>query len=108
MRDIATIDSELLFADLQMIDTRLSRINNGHKKKLEHPLEEETLKKCQDFLMEEKPLKLLELSEEEKESVKHIPFLTDKPMLIVINIDEDQLAADDYPQKEQVLSLIHI
>ena len=104
MRDIATIDSELLFADLQMIDTRLSRINNGHKKKLEHPLEEETLKKCQDFLMEEKPLKLLELSEEEKESVKHIPFLTDKPMLIVINIDEDQLAADDYPQKEQVVA----
>ncbi len=102
MRDIATIDSELLFADLQLIETRLSRISQGNKKKLEHPLEETTLNKCLDFLMEEKPLKLIELSEEEQESVKHITFLTDKPMLIVINIDEDQLAADDYPQKKAV------
>lgn len=102
MRDIATIDSELLFADLQLIETRLSRINTGNKKKQEHPLEEATLLKCQDFLMEEKPLKLIELDEDEREAIRHITFLTDKPMLIVVNVDENQLAADDYPQKDAV------
>ena len=102
MRDINIIDNELLFADLQMIETRLSRINGGNRKKMEHPMEEATLKKCQDFLMEEKPLKLMEMTEEEAESVRHISFLTAKPMMIVVNVDEDQMAADDYPEKEQV------
>ena len=102
MRDISTIDLELLFADLQLIETRLSRINSGHKKKTEHPLEEQVLKKCQDILLAEKPLKLMDWSEEETEALKHITFLTNKPMLIVVNIDEAQLALGDYPGREQV------
>lgn len=99
MRDVATIDTELLFADLQLIETRLARISGGPKKKMEHPLEEPTLKKCQDLLLEEKPLRLLKLTDEEQEALKHITFLTNKPMLIVVNLDERQLAAKDYPGK---------
>ncbi len=102
LRDIATIETELLFADLQLIETRLSRINAGSKKKLEHPLEEATLKKCQELLLEEKPLKLLELNEEESEALRHITFLTNKPMLIVVNVDEKQLASGEYPQRAEV------
>lgn len=102
LRDIATIETELLFADLQLIETRLSRINGGHKKKVEHPLEEAALKKCQDLLLEEKPLRLLELSEEEDEALKHITLLTNKAMLIVVNLDEAQMQAQDYPQKAEV------
>ena len=103
MRDIATIEMELLFADLQLIETRLSRINSGHKKKLEHPKEEEVLKKCQTLLLEEKPLKLMAWTEDETEALKHITFLTNKPMLIIINIDENQLMANDFPHKAEVL-----
>lgn len=102
MRDIATIDTELLFADLQLIETRLERIRGGNKKKTEHPLEEPTLLKCQALLEEEKPLKLLELSEEETEALKHITFLTNKPLLIVVNLDENQFANNQYPQKSEV------
>ncbi|MDO4732723.1 MAG: redox-regulated ATPase YchF [Bacillota bacterium] len=102
MRDIATIEMELLFADLQLIETRLSRISGGPRKKVEHPLEEACLKKCQDLLMEEKPLRQLELSEEEQEALKHITFLTNKPMMIVVNVDEAQLSANDYPGKAEV------
>ncbi len=102
MRDINTINMELLFADLQLIETRLTRINTGNKKKLEHPKEEEALKKCQSLLEQEKPLNQLELTEEEAEALKHITFLTNKPMLIVLNLDETQLAQNDYPQKEAV------
>lgn len=102
IRDIEIINTELLFADLQLIETRLERINSGHKKKLEHPLEEECLKKCQAFLEEEKPLSGLELNEEEQEALKHITFLTNKPMLIIANLDEGQLTEDDYPGKEDL------
>ncbi|MDO4581426.1 MAG: redox-regulated ATPase YchF [Bacillota bacterium] len=102
LRDIETISMELLFADLQLIETRLTRINSGHKKKLEHPKEEEVLKKCQAALMDEKPLKLLQLNDEETEALKHITFLTNKPMLIVVNVDEQQLSSGSYPQQQQV------
>lgn len=99
LRDITTVNMELLFADLQLIETRLSRINNGKKKKLEHPQEESALLKCQAWLEEEKPLKSLTLTEEEAEGLRHITFLTNKPMMIVINVDEDQLISDDFPGK---------
>ena len=102
MRDIATIDMELLFADLQMIETRLERISGGTKKKGEHPLEQETLKICQSFLMEEKPLKLIDLTDEQREAINHITFLTDKPMLILVNVDEKQLSEGEYPGKKEV------
>jgi len=102
MRDIDLIAAELLFADLQLIETRLQRIRSGPKKKLEHPLEEVTLDKCQAFLMEEQPLSALAFSEEEREALKHITFLTEKPLLIVVNLDENQFAAGDWPQKQQV------
>ncbi|MGI5892189.1 MAG: redox-regulated ATPase YchF [Bacillota bacterium] len=99
MRDINIINSELLFADLQLIETRLLRINSGHKKKVEHPAEEAALLKCQACLEEEQPLKNLHLTDEEKEALKHITFLTTKPMLIVINLDEEQLSSGEWPQK---------
>lgn len=102
MRDIEIINTELLFADLQMIETRLNRINSGHKKKLEHPLEEEALNKCREWLEEERPLMSLSLSEEETEALRHITFLTNKPMMIVLNLDEEQLASGEYPQKEEL------
>lgn len=102
IRDISTIDAELLFADLQLIETRLNRIRGGAKKKLEHPLEEEALEKCQALLMEEKPLKLFSPTEEEQEALKHITFLTTKPLLIVVNLDEEQFSSNDWPQKQQV------
>ena len=102
MRDIEIINTELLFADLQMIETRLNRINSGHKKKLEHPLEEEALNKCREWLEEERPLMSLSLNEEETEALRHITFLTNKPMMIVLNLDEEQLASGEYPQKAEL------
>ena len=102
LRDISTINMELLFADLQLIETRLSRINAGKKKKLEHPEEESALLKCQKWLEEEKPLKTLELSSEEEDALRHITFLTDKPMMIIINVDETQLSENNYPQREEL------
>lgn len=102
MRDIATIDSELLLADLQLVETRLDRIKNTSKKKIENVLEEPTLEKCQALLEEEKPLKLLQLTHDEQEAIKHISFLTTKPLLIVVNLDEQQFSSNNYPQQAEI------
>jgi len=102
MRDIAAINTELLLADLQLIETRLDRIRSGQKKKPEHPFEEVALEKCQALLMEEKPLQLSALTEDERESLQHIAFIASKPLLIVVNLDEEQFGSGQWPQKKQV------
>ncbi|MGI6711326.1 MAG: redox-regulated ATPase YchF [Bacillota bacterium] len=102
IRDLETVNMELLFADLQLIETRLSRINSGKKKKLENPLEESTLLMIRDILESEKPVSSISFTEEEKDAIKHITFLTNKPMLIVINLDENQFTTGCYPQKQQI------
>lgn len=102
MRDLETVNMELLFADLQLIETRLARINSGKKKKQENPLEEVTLLKIRDTLENEEPVNTVSFTEEEREAVKHMTFLTNKPMLIVVNLDESQFTSGLYPQKEEI------
>jgi len=104
MRDLETVNMELLFSDLQLVETRLDRINSGKKKKMENPLEETVLLKIQEVLENEQPVSTISFSEEEREAIKHITFLTDKPMLIVVNLDEKQFTTGSYPQKEEIHS----
>ena len=102
--DIMPISQPLIWSAVSrsaIIENRLAA-QRGPRRKPSNPLELPTLAKCQEFLLTEKPLKLLELSAEERESVKHIPFLTDKPLLIIINVDEKQQAAGDYPGRAAV------
>ncbi|MDD2497661.1 MAG: redox-regulated ATPase YchF [Desulfitobacteriaceae bacterium] len=102
LQDLETVNMELLFADLQLVETRLERINSGKKKKLENPLEEVTLLKIRDVLENEQPVSSISFTDGEKEAVKHITFLTDKPMLIVVNLDEKQFTSKAYPQKDAI------
>ncbi|MGI6685495.1 MAG: redox-regulated ATPase YchF [Bacillota bacterium] len=102
IRDLETVNMELLFSDLQLIETRLARINSGKKKKMENPLEETVLLKIQEVLENEQPVSTISFSPEEKEAIKHITFLTNKPMLIVVNLDEKQFTSGSYPQKEEI------
>lgn len=99
-RDIDTIDTELLLSDLDICETRLSRIKGQSKKKLENQLEEPVLEKIKAALEEETPMSSLELSEEEQEAVVHLSFLTNKPMVLVVNLDEEQFKTGEYPNKE--------
>lgn len=103
IRDLETINLELLFADLQLIEKRVNRINCGKKIDPEQEQELRALEKCQGFLEEEKPLQQAELTVAEKQSLKHIQFLTEKPMILVINVDEKQLVERDYPGRTGVL-----
>ncbi|KKM09753.1 hypothetical protein SY88_16220 [Clostridiales bacterium PH28_bin88] len=102
MRDIETVNMELLFADLGLVETRIERIKGGKKITKENQLELAAIEKCRAVLEEEKPVYQAELTEEERSGLRHIAFFTEKPMLLVINVDEKQLATGDYPQREQV------
>ena len=62
----------------------------------------EVLEKCKKALEEEKPLRQLDLSDEEKKIIKSYSFLTLKPIIYLANIKEEEL---DNPDNEYVLKV---
>ena len=104
MRDIETVNLELLFADLGVIENRIQRIQTSKKVTKENLEELEVLKKCKDGLENGLLIHNLNLEDEEKEILKTFSFLSEKPMILVSNIDEDQLANNDYPSKEALIN----
>ena len=90
LRDIEFFNNELIINDLLFIEKRLERLEKERgKKNMEQ--DKDLFLKLQNHLEENKPLRTLELSEEEKNSLKGYSFLTLKSMLIVLNIDEKDL-----------------
>lgn len=100
MRDIETINMELLFADLGVIDNRIERIKTSKKVTKENLAELEVLKKCKEGLESGLLIHNINLADEEKDHLKTFGFLSEKPMMLVVNVDESQLRVNDYPSKE--------
>jgi len=105
LRDIETISMELLFADMELLEKRIERIKSGKKIKKEAAVEMELLQKCLQALENEIPLHRAGLSEEERLSLRNYNFFTEKPVILVINMDEEQFKTHDYPQKEELAAL---
>ena len=95
-RDIATIDLELAFSDLAIIERRLERIEislKGAKQPERQGLlhEQERLMKIKADLEKDVPIRELKLTSDEARTIANYQFLTAKPLLVVVNIGEDQL-----------------
>lgn len=101
-QDLELIHTELLFADLEIVEKRIERIESGKKKKESEQEELEILKKCQEILEGEGRLETLEVRPEQAELINGYGFLTQKPMVVVVNLDEDQWRAAKYPGQERL------
>ncbi len=95
VRDVETVNFELIFADMETVSKRLQRaekmIKSGDKK---YPAEVAALKKVYDTLESGAPASRAELDEAEKEIVRGLFLLTDKPTIYVANIAEGDLNKD--------------
>lgn len=92
--DFRTIYTEFILADMAQIETRLERMEKQYGKKGPSvQLEKELLEKCLDHLNNEKPLSMLALSEAEDKQVRGFQFLSRKPMMVVVNSPEKDLAS---------------
>jgi ribosome-binding ATPase YchF (GTP1/OBG family) len=98
IRDIATISYDLLLADLDLIEKRIERIH-ASKKKNQMLKELDLLERLKTTLEDEKPISSLQLDQEEQLIMSTYQFLTSKPLLICLNLDDDDLISLDYPQK---------
>ncbi len=92
VRDIETINLELVFADLETIEKRIDNVKKKIKADKKYAQELEVLEKVKEWLSQGKPTRTMELNEEEKEILKDAFLLTMKPILYIANVSEEQLS----------------
>ncbi len=95
-RDLSVIETELLLSDLGVVEGRVDRLaKQAAAKKADRDLRElALLKKCRSALESETPLRELDLSPDEEALLRGYRFLTLKPLVAVVNLDEDDIRAE--------------
>ncbi|HVQ30679.1 MAG TPA: redox-regulated ATPase YchF [Vicinamibacteria bacterium] len=93
LRDAKMLELELILADLQAVEKRLERLEANIKKgnKAEDVADKVLFLRMKEFLESERPLRELETTEEEKRRLRNYAFLTEKPVLLVLNLGEEQV-----------------
>ena len=100
IRDIETINLELVLADLETVNKRIERAAKLAKGDKKYFAEEDLFKKIRDHLEAGKPARTLDLNDDEKEMVKDAFLLTMKPILYVANVSEKDIGTEnDYVKK---------
>jgi hypothetical protein len=97
LRDIKNVEFDLMVSDLGQIEKRMERVEKDIKKMRSADLEKELelLKKAKAHLETERPLRELEMTPEDKKRFRGFMFLSEKPILYVLNISEStQLGKD--------------
>ncbi len=93
-RDIVDLELELILADLEVVDRRLERLEASIKKQRKEAelREQEILRRLKAALEAEIPLRGAELSLEETKAIRGFTFLSEKPILHCLNLDETAIA----------------
>lgn len=101
VRDIDTINLELIFSDIEILQRRQAKAQKALKADKNATKELEVINKFLNVLGQNKSARTLELTEAEKEISKDFNLLTDKPVIYVANVSEDEigLADNDYVKK---------
>ena len=90
-RDLRLVQTELLLADLGLVETRLERMAKGTPGRADavQQLERTILGRCREHLETEQPLRSLDLAPEHLAALKHLQFFTLKPSVVVLNTGDD-------------------
>ncbi len=91
VRDVETINMELIFADLEAIDKRMDKAQKMARADKKHQAEVDGLNKLKEALEAGKLASTVTLTEEEQDFLRDFYLLTAKPMMYVANVSEEQL-----------------
>ena len=94
LRDIETINLELIFSDIEVLQRRLSKAQKAMKADKKMAVEVELIEKILAVLEEGKCVRTIDFTEKELEIVKDFNLLTDKPVIYVANVAEDEASSD--------------
>jgi ribosome-binding ATPase len=97
LHDISTLEEEMLISDQILVEKRLEKIDLAYKRGQKTPqlqIEEKVLKSILVHLEQSKPIRTMSLAEEEDKAVRGFQFLSQKPVLIILNSDENHYRKD--------------
>lgn len=94
LKDIETINLELIFSDIDMLENVLNRLTKLAKSDKDKKVELDVVQRVYDTLMEGKSARVLDLTDEEKKIIKSYNLLSSKPIIYVANVSEDEVADD--------------
>jgi len=99
LRDAEQILQELLLADLTVVESRLERLDKARLQKKQSPteaVEQQVLLKIKAHVEELQPVRVLELTEDERRAIRSYAFVSGKPLILVANVDEN-CAGEEIP-----------
>jgi GTP-binding protein YchF len=101
-RDVRTMEDEVILADLGVVERRLERLERDLKKGATADLrkEQEILVRCRAALEDGRPLRALQLDADDAKRLRGFQFLSAKPLLLVLNLDEG-----DLPRADEAITL---
>lgn len=105
-RDVRTMEEEVILADLGVVERRLERLERDLKKSAANAdlkKEHEILLRCRALLENGKAIRTLDLPADDARRLRGFQFLSAKPLLIVLNLDEA-----DLPQADRAVDLAGI
>ncbi len=93
-RDFEDVETELILSDLVVVEKRLDRVDKDRKKTRNPDLDKEyeLLVRCKEALEANIPLRNLEFDPEDEKRIRGFQFLSQKPMLLVLNLGEEDAA----------------
>src|SRR5215813_11408255 len=94
LRDLEDVETELILSDLVVVEKRLERLEKDRKKIKNPELDREydLLVKCKAMLEENRPLRQMEIDADDEKRIRGFQFLSQKPMLYVLNLGEEDSA----------------
>lgn len=109
--EVETIEAEMIISDLIIAEKRLEKIALSYKRGIKTPalqIEEKAINSVIEHLNNEQPLRTLDLPDEEEKSIRGFQFVSQKPLLVIINTDENsyhenQAILDELAEKYPIL-----
>lgn len=94
LRDIETINLELIFSDIEMIERRIDRAKKASKGDKKYLAEVDFLERLKEHLESGKSARGFDFTDDERELIKSTPLLSAKPVIYAANLSEDDFAGN--------------
>jgi len=96
--EIESIESDMIISDLIIAEKRLEKVELSKKRGIKEAsliIEEKALHKIITHLEDSSPIRTLELANDEEKAVRGFQFITQKPLMIILNSDEDNFGGNE-------------
>jgi len=95
LQQVRDLETEMLLSDLQVIENRLEKIRSSRQRGIKvESIDEQAVSKANDALNDEKPLRTVDFSEDEKKALRPYGLLTLKALMVIVNHSEEQVGSE--------------